>query len=110
MLLIVDSHTRRIDKKKSKILSKISRLYASFYGNAWSDEVYVVWIVQRRMMACCPLSLSNSHLFFHLGDTDSDDEEQIPQLVAPNRLGGKDKPIIFTHTFKSLEESSNLHV
>ena len=50
-------------------------------------------------------------LVFRLGDTDSDDEEQIPQLVAPNRLGGgKEKPIIFTHTFKSLEESSNLHV
>ena len=61
-------------------------------------------------VSCFVLSSSNPSCF-RLGDTDSDDEEQIPQLVAPNRLGGgKEKPIIFTHTFKSLEESSNLHV
>jgi hypothetical protein len=56
------------------------------------------------LVLCLSVGLTNN--LWLSGDTDSDDEDQIPQLV----LGSKSKPIVFKHTFKSLEESSNLHV
>jgi hypothetical protein len=63
---------------------------------------------KKRAVGFCVLT---SAPFSFSGDTDSDDEdERIPELVMSNRISGNEKPIIFPHTYKGLEQASNLHV